>query len=123
MPVTGLLQAAGFDPADTINCIPPDQCVSVPDDLVDMLYPALAAERRAVSAALEGKTGADAKRDRLICARETGNAIHELGRILLSRAAARQRDANNKILWESESIYKHYQRKNPVFQLNVFRTD
>ena len=68
--MTGLLQAAGWDPADRIFCIPPDQFVPVPDELVHMLFPPLAASRRAVDAALEGLTGAQAKKERLIYALE-----------------------------------------------------
>ena len=122
VPMRGLLHASGNDPDDRINCIPPDRFTFPSQELKHKLLPPLAAQKAAIAQALVGMSGAEAKAQRLICARETAAALDEYVSIVLSRAASRPRGADNRIIWESDSVYKLFPY-NPVFQLDVFTTD
>ena len=121
-PMRGVIQAAGFDPDDQINVVPPDQLEDPGRDLEDALLPMNKGNSGRIETEIFGKTFAEAEEARLICARESEKCIRKMCRIILQRSAARPVNHEGLIQFEEDPLYMQLRAHNEIFQQPVFFT-
>ena len=121
-PIQALLSSSNFNHSMPEAASAPHLIVPYPEELTNLLWPALVTNTAKVAAEFVkiGGVAKQAKHKRLYCARGCARAMQLIAQIFLRASAARPRDARGFIVVDSDPIYKLFPG-NLVFKLPVFK--